>query len=141
MFKRALFIAALLAPLAMTPAAEASISNGAAGLLGLTSDGAPVERVQFLYGGQNYCWYDEGWRGPGWYWCGYAWRSGLGWGGGYGWHNWAWHGASRYWRGGRYRHGGWGGGGHRPGIGHPGHRPGGGAHRPGGRHRGGGRRR
>jgi hypothetical protein len=49
---------------------------------------APVENAQFFFGGQNYCWYDSGWRGPGWYWCGYAWRSGYGWGGGVGFHGW-----------------------------------------------------
>src|ERR1700755_2349332 len=47
-----------------------------------------VEQTQFIFGGRNYCWYDGGWRGPGYYWCGYAWRRGLGWGGGAGWHGW-----------------------------------------------------
>jgi hypothetical protein len=28
------------------------------------------------------------WQGPGWYWCGYAYRTGLGWGGGYEWNGW-----------------------------------------------------
>jgi hypothetical protein len=44
----------------------------------------------FLFGSAqaapNYCWYDQGWKGPGWYQCGYAWRRGHGWGGPYGWH-------------------------------------------------------
>lgn len=49
-----------------------------------------VQNVQlYVWGGRRYCWYDTGWQGPGWYWCGYAWRRGLGWGGGYGWHGWA----------------------------------------------------
>jgi hypothetical protein len=47
-----------------------------------------VESVQFIWLGHNYCWYDDGWNGPGWYWCDYGGRVGLGWGGGYGWHNW-----------------------------------------------------
>jgi hypothetical protein len=47
-----------------------------------------VQKTQFFFGGQNYCWYDDGWHGPGWYWCGYAWRHGFGWGGGWGWHGW-----------------------------------------------------
>ena len=47
-----------------------------------------VERVQFIWRDHNYCWYDDGWQGPGGYWCGYALRSGYGWGGGYGWHGW-----------------------------------------------------
>ena len=65
--------------------------------------GLHVERVQFFFGGQNFCWYLNGWRGPGWYWCGYAWRSGYGWGGGYGWNGWRQPG----WNGGRWgRHDG-----------------------------------
>src|SRR3984893_1949805 len=37
-----------------------------------------IENVQFVFGGRRFCWYDDGWQGPGWYWCGYRWRSGLG---------------------------------------------------------------
>jgi hypothetical protein len=50
--------------------------------------GAIVEPVQFRWGGYDYCWYPDGWRGPGWYWCGYAYRVGLGWGGPVGWNGW-----------------------------------------------------
>src|ERR1700754_1134280 len=39
-----------------------------------------IEQAQFIFGGRNYCWYDNGWRGAGFYWCGYAFRRGLGWG-------------------------------------------------------------
>ncbi len=49
---------------------------------------APIENAQFSWGGRRYCWYGGGWRGPGWYRCGFAWRRGLGWGGGWGWHGW-----------------------------------------------------
>ena len=55
----------------------------------------PVEQAQFFFLGHNFCWYDDGWQGPGWYWCNYAWRSGYGWGGGDGWRGWnrgQWHG-------------------------------------------------
>ena len=38
--------------------------RGAADLL------AVVETAQFMWGGRRYCWYDDGWHGPGWYWCG-----------------------------------------------------------------------
>jgi hypothetical protein len=48
----------------------------------------PIERVQFVYSGRNYCFYPDGWHGPGWYWCGYASRRGLGWGGVEGWRGW-----------------------------------------------------
>lgn len=48
-----------------------------------------IQNVQvFVWSGRRYCWYDDGWHGPGFYWCGYAWRHGLGWGGGHGWHGW-----------------------------------------------------
>jgi hypothetical protein len=48
-----------------------------------------VEKAQvFVWHGRRYCWYDDGWQGPGFYWCGYAKRHGLGWGGGAGWHGW-----------------------------------------------------
>jgi hypothetical protein len=33
----------------------------------------------------RYCFYFNGWQGPGWYRCGFAWRRNLGWGGEYGW--------------------------------------------------------
>jgi hypothetical protein len=50
---------------------------------------AIIENAQvFVWQGRRYCWYDDGWRGPGFYWCGYARRHGLGWGGGSGWHGW-----------------------------------------------------
>src|ERR1700684_4291535 len=66
----------------------------------------PIEHVPYVYGGENYCWYDNGWRGPGYYYCGYAFRTGLGWGGGIGWNNWGGGG----WGGGGGRWGGGGGG-------------------------------
>ena len=40
----------------------------------------PVEQAQFFFLGHNFCWYDDGWQGPGWYWCDYAWNTGYGWG-------------------------------------------------------------
>lgn len=47
-----------------------------------------IAKTQFILGGRHYCFYPEGWHGPGWYWCGYALRRGLGWGGPTGWHGW-----------------------------------------------------
>ena len=76
------------AALPLSSAADAAMAYGGIGGDVLQHQFAPVEKAQFLFGGRNYCWYDGGWQGPGWYWCGYAWRSGLGWGGGYGWHGW-----------------------------------------------------
>ena len=97
-----------------------------------------VESVQFIWAGRDYCWYDDGWHGPGWYWCGYAFNSGYGWGGGYGWHGWrgGHGGGAAVIRGGR------GGGAAvvRGGHGGGGARMGGGGGRGGGAARGGGGR-
>jgi hypothetical protein len=49
---------------------------------------ATVEQVDFRWGGHRHCWYEDGWHGPGWYWCGYHHRHGLGWGGGEGYRGW-----------------------------------------------------
>ncbi len=50
---------------------------------------SPIQDIQyFVYGGRRYCFYPDGWRGPGYYWCGYAWRPGIGWGGPLGWRGW-----------------------------------------------------
>lgn len=47
-----------------------------------------AETVQFTWRGHRYCWYSRGWRGGGWYRCGFASRRGMGWGGPAGWHGW-----------------------------------------------------
>jgi hypothetical protein len=47
-----------------------------------------IEKTQYVSGGKQYCWYDNGWKGPGWYWCGYNLRQGFGYGGPPGWQNW-----------------------------------------------------
>ncbi len=141
-------IAALSLSVLQTTEAQAAIGSGLGSLGTELSETAPIESVQYVYGGQNYCYYTNGWRGPGWYWCGYAWRSGLGWGGGYGWRGWAWRGAGGGygwrggavgWRGGGWHGGGWHGGGGRWRGGGGGFH-GGGFH-GGGFHRGGARRR
>ena len=94
-----------------------------------------VETVQFFWGGHRYCWYPNGWRGPGWYRCGFRWRRGFGWGGPAGWHGWRRPGVHRPVARppsiNRPGH-------NRPGVNRPGNnRPGGG--RPGGGRPGGGR--
>jgi hypothetical protein len=124
---------ALTAAIALSAgsAAEAAIGDGVLGGRAPLANPTQIENAQFIFGGRNYCWYDDGWRGPGWYWCGYANRSGLGWGGGGGWHGWR--------RGGGGGHGGGGHGGvFRPGGGGHGGGGHGGAFRPGGGHGGGG---
>lgn len=67
-------------------AAQAMVPGGA--IRAASENGAITEQVQYRWGGYDYCWYNDGWRGPGWYWCGYAYRPGFGWGGPFGWNNW-----------------------------------------------------
>src|SRR5271154_2357438 len=86
--------AAFALPLANT--AEAAIGDGVAASH-VDSQLLPVEKAQFVFGGRQYCWYDNGWRGPGFYWCGYAYRTGFGWGGGAGWHGWRGGGGGGHW--------------------------------------------
>jgi hypothetical protein len=65
--------AAAIAPAGLRPAAD-QVAN--------------IDKVQFVYRGRRFCWYPTGWRGPGWYRCGFRWRRGLGWGGPVGWRGW-----------------------------------------------------
>jgi hypothetical protein len=63
--------------------------SSAAADIRLSVDGLNlIEKTQWVWGGRRYCFYPTGWHGPGWYWCGYAWRRGFGWGGVYGWRGW-----------------------------------------------------
>lgn len=52
-------------------------------------DRLSVVETAHMWGNQDYCWYEDGWNGAGWYQCGYAGRKNYGWGGAYGWHGWA----------------------------------------------------
>jgi hypothetical protein len=45
--------------------------------------------VHHSWRGRTYCWSESGWKGPGWYRCGFAARRGSGWGGPAGWHGWS----------------------------------------------------
>jgi hypothetical protein len=72
-----------------------SARSDAAGLPGsrALSDAADAisltEKTQvYFWNGRRYCFYPDGWQGPGWYWCGYAWRRGFGYGGAVGWRGW-----------------------------------------------------
>lgn len=50
----------------------------------------PIETVQSYYHrSHRYCFYLDGWHGPGWYRCGYHHRKGYGWGGPSGWNKWS----------------------------------------------------
>jgi hypothetical protein len=99
---------------------------------------------EFVYNGETYGWYDDGWNGAGWYIVGFEFRRGFGFGGREGWHNWHHHGSHRH---NEHHEGGHHEGGHHEGGHHEEHHEGGhhedhGAHHrffhPGGGHGGGG---
>jgi hypothetical protein len=81
---------------------------------------APAAYAQFVYLGHEYCWYSGGWKGPGFYRCGYAWRHGYGWGGPAGWMGYSYRGGAYYHGGAVYRgyYGGYHGGGVNAGAGY-----------------------
>ena len=69
---------------AALPASALPISSNVSGV----NAGLHVDDVAYVFHGRDYCFYPDGWRGPGWYWCGYRWHRGLGWGGVVGWNSW-----------------------------------------------------
>jgi hypothetical protein len=96
-------------------AAAAVVIGGSAGAVPMSAPAAMhtaadslkmTENVQFFWRGHNYCWYDDGWNGPGWYWCDMYLQRGIGWGGGYGWHNWRGGHPRSYYQGSRGGHDG-----------------------------------
>lgn len=85
-----------IAAIALTAAAgaasaETKLSGGQliTGGYDAGQDSVRLERAQYAWGGRNYCWYNRGWHGPGYYFCGMAFRRGHGWGGPEGWHHWS----------------------------------------------------
>ena len=77
-------------------AAAGASGASAAPASGQTGVAPPlIEQAQFYWNGREYCFYDDGWRGPGWYMCGYEWRRGYGWGGGREWYERRFHDGDR----------------------------------------------
>lgn len=79
---------ALLAAGLMSASGAQAAPMSADGLRTAAQEMNLKQDVQYFYGGRRYCFYPDGWRGPGYYWCGYAWRRGFGWGGPMGWRGW-----------------------------------------------------
>jgi hypothetical protein len=81
-----LFAAAALAA-SVSSASALPITGGAMSDAIESTDLVEKARV-YVVDGRRFCFYFNGWQGPGWYRCGFAWRRGLGWGGVYGWQGW-----------------------------------------------------
>jgi hypothetical protein len=80
--------AALAGGTLLSGPAQAASLGPSVGLLPAVDSLNLMEHAQFVHGGRKHCWYPDGWHGPGWYWCGYNRRHGLGWGGPAGWQGW-----------------------------------------------------
>ncbi len=81
--------ATLGAGAALSLPAQAAPARMSGELGNLAAQLNPIQKTAvFVYAGREFCFYPDGWHGPGWYWCGYSWRRGFGWGGPEGWHGW-----------------------------------------------------
>src|SRR4051794_21174160 len=90
-------VAALSAAGFMTNRAEAAPLAHPSGMHVAVGDLDMTMDVQlYVYDGTEYCWYDDGWSGPGWYWCGHYLVPGIGYGGPLGWRGWVWRGGGRF---------------------------------------------
>ena len=89
--------AALTVSFPLAAAAEPSSSGQLIYGVDRMDTAPPLIDAQYAWGGRQYCWYWDAWRGPGWYWCGFAFRRGYGWGGPEGWRGWGhdWRGHDR----------------------------------------------
>lgn len=70
-------------------AAKPGGDDGAALAAGALGVAGGVALASHRYSGHDYCWYNSGWHGAGFYRCSFAWRHGYGWGGPLGWHGWS----------------------------------------------------
>jgi hypothetical protein len=100
--RKLLYVGAAVAALAISSSSGNAMSiNIGAGLKpALDATDATQKVAVFIVEGYRYCFYFDGWHGPGWYRCGYARRQNLGWGGEYGWQSWSYGPAER-----RFGHG------------------------------------
>ena len=69
-----------LLSLPISNAAIAGVAENMGGVADMLKRTAPVTKAQYDSSDDgDLCWYDQGWRGPGWYLCGDEWDYGVGW--------------------------------------------------------------
>lgn len=98
---RKLVFAGMCALLPLSGASHAMPITGPA-MHTAAGESSDIEQAAYVHGGRRYCFSFDGWRGAGWYRCGYTWRRGLGWGGSYGWMGWEYGPAVRRFGGGGF---------------------------------------
>src|SRR5215203_5659060 len=96
-----LYVLAAAATLSLTCSTSQAMPVTAGAISDAIDETNLVEKTAvYIVQGHRYCFYFDGWHGPGWYRCGFAFRRGLGWGGVYGWRGWEYGPAARRFRGG-----------------------------------------
>src|SRR4051812_37965224 len=96
MLKSTVLALAAVATVAMATAPVRAMPNTGAALRDAADATDMIDKTAlYVVGGRRYCFSFDGWHGPGWYRCGFAWRRGLGWGGVYGWRGWDYGPAAR----------------------------------------------
>ena len=113
--RRSLYVLAAAATLSLACSASQAMPVTGGAMRDAMDETNLVEKTAvYIVRGHRYCFYFNGWHGPGWYRCGFAFRRGLGWGGVYGWQGWEYGPAARRFgrgggvairEGGRYRDG------------------------------------
>ncbi len=69
-----------LLSLPISNAAIAGVAENMGAVADMLKRTAPVTKAQYNSSDDgDLCWYDQGWRGPGWYLCGDEWDYGVGW--------------------------------------------------------------
>jgi hypothetical protein len=79
---------ALLSGAMITGLSAIAAPGSIQGIATAAEDLGMIQNAAFIHEGRKHCWYGRGWHAAGWYWCGYAKRKGLGWGGEEGWNGW-----------------------------------------------------
>jgi hypothetical protein len=92
---KSLYVFATAATLGLAGSAQAMPMTGGAMRDAIDATNLVEQTAVYVVEGSRYCFYFNGWHGPGWYRCGFAFRRGLGWGGVYGWQGWEYGPAAR----------------------------------------------
>jgi hypothetical protein len=93
--RKSLYVLVTAASLSVASAAQGMPVTGGAMRDAADQSNLIEKTAIYVVEGRRYCFYFDGWHGPGWYRCGFAFRRGLGWGGVYGWRGWEYGPAAR----------------------------------------------
>ncbi len=94
--RKSVCVFAAAAGLCLAASSVQALPVTSSSIVGAAQSSNIIEKTAvYIVEGRRYCFYFNGWHGPGWYRCGFARRRGLGWGGVYGWRGWEYGPAAR----------------------------------------------